>query len=369
MKILFAGSYNDKDTFTGPEKVARRIFDSFSGNSPEYQTTFISYFSDGNIYGIFKKLFGQDFISSEGNGNILRLGIFRMFLFALKYRPDVIHIINFERFPVLLYIFRLFRKVKIVYNVHGIAAFEDSTNNKASQNLKSKDRFCEKIYFRYSDTLIFLSELSKTTARKFYDFDDSKAVIIPNGIDKEFYEAGKAAKPKSERTLKIVFIGEILKKEKGFTELISALFKIDFSIELFAISDSSPDSILLSEINDSSNINFHLTDKMDTEKYAEFLSNKDIYISPSTYEQFSIAAVESMAAGLVPVVSVETGMNTYIDNGVNGIVYNNETELISILNKLNYDRDSIFNISEKAKLIYNELNTEKIFQKYKNVYK
>ena len=39
---------------------------------------------------------------------------------------------------------------------------------------------------------------------------------------------------------------------------------------------------------------------MNTEELAQFLTDKDVFISSSCYEQFSLAAVESMA-GLVPI--------------------------------------------------------------------
>ncbi|MEZ4823133.1 MAG: glycosyltransferase [Ignavibacteria bacterium] len=120
---------------------------------------------------------------------------------------------------------------------------------------------------------------------------------------------------------------------------------------------------------ENDNVIFHLINKMDTDRYAEFLMDKDVYVSASSYEQFSIAAVESMAAGLVPVVSSETGMSSYINNGINGFVYVNEEELTGILKKLNSDRQTVSTISENAKLIYDELNMDNVFSKYKELYK
>lgn len=368
MKILFAGRYNYGNTFTGPEKVARRIYEACSRDSISFQTAFVNYFFDGNKYGIFKKLFGKEVLNENNNCSEFRLGLFRILLYAFKFKPDIIHLINYERFAVVFFLYRLFRKVKIIYNVHGIAVYENSINPEASGKLKFKDSICEKIYFDKSDILIFLSGLSKKTAQRFYKFSDSKTVIIPNGIDREFHIAGKRRENIAENNLKIVFIGDINKKEKGFSGLISALNKTDFSIELYAVSNALPDQMTSEEIIKNDKISFHVISKMDTGKYAEFLSDKDIYISASFYEQFSIAAVESMAAGLVPVVSADTGMLTFIKNGVNGFVYNNETELISVLTNLNSDRESVRGISEKAKLIYEDLNMENIFKKYKDLY-
>lgn len=368
MKILFAGSYNKGNTFTGPEKVARRIFNLASKDPGNFNTVFASYFFDGNKYGLLKKIFGKGTVITNSSEKVYRFGILRVFFYTFKFRPDVIHIITYERYAVVFFLYRLFRKVKIIYNVHGIAVYENSINQNASEKLRSRDSFCEKIYFKHSDILIFLSELSKKNAHKFYEFDDSKVVIIPNGIDKEFYDAGIKRKAISGSVLKAVFIGDINKIEKGFNELISALKKIEFNIDLFAVSNIPPDKITSEVISNNDKLNFHLINKMDTENFAEFLSDKDIFISASSYEQFSLAAVESMAAGLVAIVSAETGMASYIQSGFNGFVFNNEDELISILNTLNADRNSISNISAKSKMIYHELNIDNVFMEYKKLY-
>ncbi|HMQ68385.1 MAG TPA: glycosyltransferase family 4 protein [Ignavibacteria bacterium] len=366
MKILFAGSYNEGGSFTGPEKVANRIFKSASG---KYETAFATYFSDGRKYGVLKKLFGKEKSGSDETGKVYRFGLLSILMFALRFKPDIIHIITYERFALILFLCQLFRKVKFIYNVHGIAVYENNINENADTSLRKRDSICEKIFFRYSDILVFLSELSVKTARKFYEFSDTKVVIIPNGIDKEFHEAGKSRNVRNENILKVVFIGELKKREKGFNYLFSALGKPDLSTELYAVSNSEPDKNISGEIEKSDKINFHLISKMDTEKFAEFLMDKDIYVSASFYEQFSIAAVECMAAGLVPVVSSETGMSSYINNGINGFVYKNENELISILEKLNSNRKLVSEISGRAKLIYNELNMNIIFEKYKDLYK
>ncbi|MCB0727034.1 MAG: glycosyltransferase family 4 protein [Ignavibacteriae bacterium] len=366
MRILFAGRYNDGDTFTGPEKVAKRIF---SSASEEYDTAFVSYFFDGRKYGIIKKIFGKETLDSDESGKVFRFGLISVLIYALRFKPDIIHIITYERFAVILFLYKFFRKVKFVYNVHGIAVYENSINQNAQSGIKKRDSFCEKMYFKYSDVLVFLSEISKQTARKFYDFNDSKVVIIPNGIDKEFHEAGRNRKERNENILKIVFIGDLNKSEKGFNELISALSKLEFRTELYAVSNNKPDNDISGKIEKNDNVIFYLINKMDTERYAEFLMDKDVYVSASSYEQFSIAAVESMAAGLVPVVSSETGMSSYINNGINGFVYVNEEELTGILKKLNSDRQTVSTISENAKLIYDELNIDNVFRKYKELYK
>jgi glycosyltransferase involved in cell wall biosynthesis len=50
------------------------------------------------------------------------------------------------------------------------------------------------------------------------------------------------------------------------------------------------------------------------------------------------------------------------------IDYGDEDSLMTILNKLNADRDLLEQISKNAGLIYDELRWEKVYEKYQKVY-
>ncbi len=72
---------------------------------------------------------------------------------------------------------------------------------------------------------------------------------------------------------------------------------------------------------------------MMAEELANFYTDKNLFISSSIYEPFPLAVIEAMAAGLIPIVSKETGMNRYIEHGKNGFIYDvtNGNELESII--------------------------------------
>ncbi|HMS32696.1 MAG TPA: glycosyltransferase family 4 protein [Ignavibacteria bacterium] len=362
MKILFLGRYNEASVLTGPEKVAKRIFNKCSH---DFNTVFVTYFFDGNKYSLFKKFFGKEEIRETGNRIIYRLGIFRLMRFILKFNPDIIHIINFERFAKISFIHKRFPGTKIYYNVHGIAAFENEVNPNATDSLKKKDQSSELRYFRDSDRLIFLSERSVTTAEKYFQFDRSKSVIIPNGIDLIFHQTGKDKVFKHKERLKLVFTGDANKKEKGFEFLKSSLDKIEFPLDVFVVGENYK----LNEVS-AKNVSYIFNERMNTEEFAKFLSDKDIFISASSYEQFSLSSVEAMAAGLVTIVTEETGMSAYIKTGHTGFVikYGDNEELIKVLNILNSDRKITDRISEEAKKIYSLLSWEMVYGKYKKLY-
>ena len=77
-----------------------------------------------------------------------------------------------------------------------------------------------------------------------------------------------------------------------------------------------------------------------------------------------------MTAGLVAVVTEETGMSSYIKNQINGFIfgYGNKEALIEILELLNSDRNLMQTVSLRSTEIFKELSWPDIFLKYKNLY-
>ncbi len=356
MKIFYLGRYNESENLTGPEKVAKRIFNE---SSKKNTTVFIEYFFDGRKFSFIKKLFGKDTISHD-NLNILRLGAVTLFFYMLKEKPDLIHIINYERFAAVAFFYKLLSRTKIIYTVHGIICYENYKYKNATTFYKFRDKICEYIFFRYSDKLAFLSEESVNIASQDFKIDRSKVGIFPNGIDEIFHAAGKNKIHNKSDELKILFTGNVDRKEKGFELLNKTLLNIRFPFRLYILSDNK----------NIENKNYSFVSKMDTKNYADFLIDKDVFVSPSEYEPFSISAVESMAAGLVPVVTNQTGMSRFIKSYSNGIVtgYGNVENLAAILNELNDDRELLLQISKNAKLIYEKLSWEKVYEKYHGLY-
>ena len=111
--------------------------------------------------------------------------------------------------------------------------------------------------------------------------------------------------------------------------------------------------------------------KMKPDELAGYLTDKDVFISSGSYEPFSITTVECMAAGVIPVVTKETGASESIEQGRNGFVfdYGDCGKLKSILIELNNDNELKENVSARAKYIYNILNWDKITGDYINIYK
>lgn len=176
MRIVLLGRYNKSDFLNGPERVANSLYTEL--NKYNLDISFVEYFFEGSKYALFQKIFGNDSYTDD-KITIIRKGILPVLLFLFKSKPDIIHIVTFERFAFLAFIYKLFHKCSIVYNVHGIIVYENSVLQKNMKKFhKWKDHFVEKIIFKYSDCLIFLSQRSIELAGRYYKAAPKKNVII-----------------------------------------------------------------------------------------------------------------------------------------------------------------------------------------------
>lgn len=362
MRTVFVGRYEESETLSGPEKVAKRIYHEYLKTD---KSIFIQYFFDGNKYSVFKKLFGYEKTESVTEPVILRLGIFRFLIFLFRHKPSNVHLITYERFALVVFIHKLIFRVRVIYNVHGIIVYEDKYLSQAGFFLKAKNNLCEKVFIRCSDILVFLSQRSLKNAEQFYPVRGKKEVIIPNGIDKIFYENSRDKKINFNDNLKIAFYGNLLRKEKGLFFLLECLKESGIDTDLFVISDST--DIIAAE---SDKIKIHTVDMMNAKALSDFYKDKDVFVSASYYEQFSIAAAEAAASGLTAIVTEESGISEYLTDGVNGFKFNygDKKMFVKILTDINNDRQILKKVFGNSGVFYNSLTWDSVFKKYSALY-
>lgn len=358
MEIVYLGRYNLSETLTGPEKVAKRLFQhTYKKNK---NVIFIDYFFKDKESNIYKRLFGKKILQSEPL--VMRLGNLRIFFFLIFNQPAIIHVVTLERFIIPIYLYRFLLKSRILTTMHGILKYEISLN---LQHRKSvfKDKLLEILAFKYSNKLIFVSANLKEFSNKYYKTNSTKIEIIPNGIDKIFVNDKET---NFSDKLKIVlylnsthsqYDAGILDLLTNFQEMIKIPCRM-YLLGNFVIEGKTLDNNIFKRIG-----------ILDAGKLRKFLEDKHIVIKPSYYEPFSIFTAECMAMGLIPIISSKVGIKKYIENRVNGFVYENTAEIKQILNYLDNDKNDFKKISLNAKKIYYELNWEKVTERYYNIYK
>jgi len=359
MKIALIGRYGEGEILSGPEKVARNLFKQISLLNPN--SIFLTYFfKSGKKRKAKQFLFGCE-VNPE-NQDVKKLGIINLISTIISYKPDIVHLITFERFELVILLLKIFLKFKIVYTIHGIYKYERSIFFK-KPSIKSdlKDIFLEKMIFAKSDKLVFLSDQMFNLAQKYYKIDKSKVTIIPNGVSTP--TVSKEKNLDLSNGVEIVFYNGLeVSRERGLKKLI------------YILSDEQLNAFRLSVLGSPVELEFRnvtFQSPLSDDLLFNFLINKHVFIDNLDYMPFSILALEAMALGLVLIVSDKSGISSFIKNGENGFVYNSENaeEISAILTDIINKKYNLNLISNNAKKINEQLSWQNIAAEYISVYK
>ncbi len=353
--VVFAGRYPGAEILPGPLLTAKNLFESYTA---ENKSVFIQYFFDGRKYSIWKKLFRMQALPA-GNGSVMTCGIMRIIPLLRQLKPEVLHLTGFERFAVIFFIYRMLFKLKIIYNSHGIIRHENEAIKKLKGFTAYKDKFCEKIFLKYSDKIIFPSLTALETAKQYYELNENKFSVIPNSVDDIFYTVSPF---KGTNTpLKAVMMVKNTLNFSGLSLIKEALTAAELPVEIIIITDSD---------TGISNSSVKSVKPMGHPALAKLYSDKDIFLSLNSYDTFSISTAEAMASGLIPVVTVQTGISSYIKQGENGFIVSNSKELQNTLENLSkLNEAELTRIKQGAKSTSMEFKSTNINRMYSDIYK
>lgn len=155
--------------------------------------------------------------------------------------------------------------------------------------------------------------------------DPEKCVVVPNGIN-----VAKFLHDEPKMTSKEFIIGTVarLHRYKGVDILIEAFNDIQkkFTECKLLITGDGPEREHLETRVDSlqlrSKVKF-IGSLNNQSIVKEFLPALDLFILPSRTEGFGIALVEAMVAGIPVIGSSTDGIKEIIDDGVNGLIFQN----------------------------------------------
>jgi len=359
MKIVLLGRLHEGKIDFGPQKVAQQLYKNLLINNMNVE--FVEYFF--KIYNnstCFKRFLGYE----KSPDNIKRLGIIRLFIYLLRTQPDIIHIITLERFILSIFLYKFLLKGKFVVTFHSVLKYELPRRKIKTSNFgRFKDYLMEYLAIKFSDSLIFLSNPHLSLAGEFYKFSEKKANIIPNGIETQRDRSTK--KFNFSRGINVVFYYGGGEKDRGFGQLLFALKNIKVPVALYVLGE-------VEFCNFGSDfVKINNLKLMPHDELYEFLTEIHIIVKSNVVDEFSLFVGECMTMGLIPIISDKVGISEYLVNGVNGFVYNNENieDVKTILENIYNGQYDIQTISQNAQSIVDELNWNKVAQKYLEVYK
>ncbi len=215
--------------------------------------------------------------------------------------------------------------------------------NTLDQFKKKLMKLLIKFTYKYADVCVSNSSYISKEYNKKYNLE-FKTVYPPSFIN------DKKAIKKTKKNLNQFSFGTVcrLTNEKGLKEFINSISKLKFDFKFFIIGDG-PEKKELKELA----IKLNIKNKIIFCGFQNYLQIKnrlkamDLFINCSYFEGFPNSVVESLANG-IPVLASQSfgGINEIIQNNNFGYIYNNENQLINLLNDFYFKRKKI-NINQK----------------------
>jgi glycosyltransferase involved in cell wall biosynthesis len=354
MKIALIGRFDEGEIVAGPERVGRELFYQIKKINAEI--IFIEYFFSGyKDSSILKKLFGKKTINCE---SIIRLGIFPLILFLMKQKFEIIHIVNLQRFILILFLLKPFIKSKISATLHGFLKFEVSQNNFWTKRYFI-DLWVEKLTIKKSELIIFPSHLLCETFNSHYQISEHKYRIIPNGIS-EIFSSQDRRYPRINDSLKIVFYNGLANSfSRRLDELVELLKHAKYRIELFIIGKKE-------KAVSANNLELNYSELKSQQELINFLVDKHFVIKSGVFDTFSIFIAECMTCGLIPIINQNVGIKDFIQHNFNGFIYDglSSTDLPKLMEEIFEGKYDLETISAHAKKIYETLSWNLIAKRY-----
>lgn len=287
---------------------------------------------------------------------------------------DIIHINgHWTIINSLAYFFaKLENKPYVVSPVGTLKLFGRSLRIKRLYNL-----FVGRYLIKNAHAHIAVTELEKSDFVN-YDVDPSKVIIIPNGVDAEFFNSSDSNKFRINFELGdspfILFMGRI-NLIKGPDLLIRAFIEINNKIPSYKLVLAGPDEGLGRLLNDEINKR-GLSDKIrligfvgGLDKVSAYVA-ADLLVVPSRHEAMSIVALEAGAAGTPVLVTDQCGFNQVEEMGGGRVVSVDSTAIgKAILELLDNPNELKAAGNRLNHFVKERFSLEKLAVEHINVYK
>ena len=236
--------------------------------------------------------------------------------------------------------------VPVVLHIHGGKFITQGTDNifflKLAQSL-----------FVHSKQVIVLSELEKVLLNDKFNFQSAR--VLSNSINTTAYQNQRLKTYTDKPT--VLFLGRI-EENKGFYDMIEAfrmLVKVsDFRFVLCG--DGPLKEFCVEAFEGILGKDFEYKGVVSGQNKIDTIKEADLFILPSYFEGLPMALLETMAAGVVPIVTNVGSMKQVVEHGMNGLLVEkkNSKDLYEKLKAVFTNQELYDQLSENAKRTVSE---------------
>lgn len=225
-----------------------------------------------------------------------------------------------------------------------------------------------------SDAVFFLSGaykekvINKYIPVRYHKNIDQKSFLIPNGIDKFWFDNKLESKKvlSNERKIKLLYVGEICKNKNIETIQKSMKLLTEKGIEsnLTIVGPVVDEKYYSKIIKDKRT---HHINQIPKEKLICEYRKSDIFVMPSIYETFGLVYAEAMSQGLPVIYSRDQGFDKQFVDGVVGFSVGS-LNYVELSEKIIKTINKYESISENCLNLFSRFDWEKISDKYIDIY-
>tara|TARA_B110000902_G_scaffold144532_1_gene166700 strand:- start:3578 stop:4657 length:1080 start_codon:yes stop_codon:yes gene_type:complete len=234
------------------------------------------------------------------------------------------------------------QKTPVLLHVHGGIFLMNGTKNPFYNWLA-------KSIFKHSSEVVVLSEIEKEAISSLYQYRYSK--VLYNSIDSKEYQRND--KKRLSKKPILLFLGRI-NESKGIHDIVEAFKQLkgnNVSFEFHLCGAGPLQDFFINECEEILDKDFKYLGIVSGEQKLKIINNSNFFLLPSRYgEGLPMALLETMAAGVVPVVTDDASMKYVVHHKKNGIRVNkNDSNDLSIKLKNILSNNSLYqNLSDKA---------------------
>ena len=223
-----------------------------------------------------------------------------------------------------------------------------------------------------AEQIIFLSRTYKEQVIKRYVPENlkeeicNKISIIPNGIDKFWFDNEGGKKHILDKSLRLLYVGAVNKNKNiiATVRAISLLQQEGYHVK-YSIVGKIEDKCIYNQIKNIPWINY--ISPMKKEELISIYRDNDIFVMPSIHETFGLVYAEAMSQGLPVIYTKEQGFDGQFKEGEVGypVECKNYKSLAQKICGIVNDYDAI---TYNCLIKYNKFDWESISREYENIY-